>query len=296
MMFFKKHWFWIGVIAITISWAANTWYFESKQIDAPIFLNHYIEESIGNPTFLTLYYITNKSDNKELQMVNMDGLLLYPQQHDEFLYINSDQLQQQNVHQEFIHHYVKKTTFEISKDLLSPKHLKDGIDVKNIEAIFSESTLMNVPIGHIRLLPPVSDSKALHSESSSSSNDGSRIVAYTASERLTIEEIKKPFEKEIGNEYKIEFIKHKSSPNQSANNTPKQQPITEWPLELEVNDVLITKIQFNLDSKNVLSPQLSIKGKTQSGKPFQIPVFNYGETYLEQEDINWYINRSMEVK
>ena len=155
---------------------------------------------------------------------------------------------------------------------------------------------MTVPIGHIRLLPPVSDSRVLHSQSSSSSNDGSRRVAYTASERMTIEEIKKPFEKEIGNEYKIQFIKHSSSPNQRANKTPKQQPITEWPLELEANDVLITKIQYNLESKNALSPQLLIKGKTDSGKVFQVPIFNYGGTYLEQEDINWYINRSKEVR
>ena len=296
MMYVKKYWFWLAITTVLISWTANTWYFKSKQIDAPIFLTHYIEESIGNPTFLTLYYITNKSDHKDLQVVKLDDLLLYPQQHDGFIYMDSDQLQRQNVHQEFTHHYIRKTTFEISKDRLSPQHLKDGIDVKNIEAIFSERAPMTVPIGHIRLLPPVSDSRVLHSQSSSSSNDGSRRVAYTASERMTIEKIKKPFEQEIGNEYKIEFIKHNSSPNQRANKTPKQQPITEWPLELEVNDVLITKVQFNMDSKNALSPQLSIVGKTHSGKSFQVPIFNDGETYLEQEDINWYINRSKEVR
>ncbi|MDX1770562.1 MAG: hypothetical protein R3328_03420 [Planococcaceae bacterium] len=292
MMYFKKYWFWFAIMAVLISWTANTWYFKSKQIDTPIFLTHYIEESIGNPTFLTLYYITNKSDHKDLQLVKLDDLLLYPQQHDGFIYMDSDQLHRQNVHQEFTHHYIRKTTFEINKNLLSPQHLKEGIDVKNIEAIFSERAPMTVPIGHIRLLPPVLDSRVLHSESSSSSNDGSRRVAYTASERMTIEEIKKPFEKEIGNEYKIQFIKHNSSPNQGANKTPKQQPITEWPLELEVNDVLITKIQYNLESKNALSPQLLIKGKTDSGRAFQVPIFNYGDTYLEQEDINWYINRS----
>ena len=283
-------------MAVLISWTTNTWYFKSKQIDAPIFLTHYIEESIGNPTFLTLFYITNKSDHKELQVVKLDDLLLYPQQHEGFIYMDGNQLKRQNVHQEFTHHYIRKTTFEINKDLLSPHHLKDGIDVKNIEAIFSERAPMTVHIGHIRLLPPVSDTRVLHSQSSSSSNDGSRRVAYTASERMTLEEIKKPFEKEIGNDYKIEFIKHNSSPNQGANKTPKQQSITEWPLELEANDVLITKVQFNIDSKNALSPQLSIKGKTESGKAFQVPIFNYGETNLEQEDINWYIDRSKEVR
>ncbi|MET0786445.1 MAG: hypothetical protein ABWY25_07060 [Paenisporosarcina sp.] len=187
MIHFKKYWFWVAIMAVLISWAANTWYFKSKQIDAPIFLTHYIEESIGNLTFLTLYYITNKSDHKDLQLVKMDGLLLYPQQHDGFIYMDSNQLQRQNVHQEFTHHYIRKTTFEINKDLLSPQHLKDGIDVRNIEAIFSERAPMTVPIGHIRLLPPVAVSKVLQFVSSSSSSAGDNRIVYTANEPLSIE-------------------------------------------------------------------------------------------------------------
>lgn len=296
MMYVKKYWFWLAITTVLISWTANTWYFKSKQIDAPIFLTHYIEESIGNPTFLTLYYITNKSDHKDLQVVKLDDLLLYPQQHDGFIYMDSDQLQRQNVHQEFTHHYIRKTTFEISKDRLSPQHLKDGIDVKNIEAIFSERAPMTVPIGHIRLLPRVSDSRALAFLSNSSGSLGDNRIVYSANEPLTIDKITMPFEQEVKDLYEIEIMNDPFSTNKGSNKTSNQEQETEWPIELESRDRFTSNIQLNRKSKSVLNLQFMINGQTSSEKPFQIPMYVAEEPFLSQSDINFYIKRATEEK
>lgn len=296
MMYIKKYWFWFAIMAILISWTVNTWYFKSKQIDAPIFLTHYIEESIGNPTFLTLYYITNKSDHKDLQVVKLDDLLLYPQQHDGFIYMDSDQLQRQNVHQEFTHHYIRKTTFEINKDLLSPQHLKDGIDVKNIEAIFSERAPMTVPIGHIRLLPPVAVSNVLQSVSSSSSSAGDNRIVYSANEPLSIEKIDLPFDQKVKGLYEIEFMKNPISTNGGQNKTANQELATEWPIELETRERFISTIQINMKSKSMVSLQFMIKGKTRSEKSFQIPFHAAEEPFLTQSEVNSYINNATEVR
>lgn len=296
MIFFKKNWFWLAITTVLISWAANTWYFESKQIDAPIFLTHYIQESIGDTTYLSLYYITNKSDNKEIQLVKMDGLTVYPQQQDGFIYMDSDQLQQQNVHQEFTHHYIRKTTFEINKDLLSSQHLKDGIDVKNIEAFFSESAPVTVPIGHILLLPRVSVSKVLQFVSSSSNSDGDNRIVYTATEPLTIDKITMPFEQEVKGLYEIEIMNDPFSTNKGSNKTSNQEQETEWPIELESRDRFTSNIQLDRKSKSVLNLQFMINGQTSSEKPFQIPMYVAEEPILTQSDINFYIKRATEEK
>lgn len=297
MIVIKKSWFWLAIVSVLISWAANTWYFESKQIDAPIFLNHYIEESIGNPTLLSLYYITNKSDHKEIQLITMDGLTVYPQQQEGFFYMmNNDQLQQQNVHQEFTHHYIRKTTFEISKDLMSPQYLKNGIDVTNIEAVFSESPPMTVPIGHIRLLPPVSDSGALQFLSNSSRTLGESQIVFTATEPLSIEEIGMPFKQKEKGLYEIEFMKEPLSTNVDSNKNSNEEQATKWPIELESNERFTSTIQFNMKLKSVVSLQFMIKGETSSEKPFEIPFNAAEEPNLSQSDLNSYLNRSKEER
>jgi len=295
-LFFKKNWFWVAISSIIISWIGNSLYFESKQLDSPIFLTHYIEESIDNPTFLSVYYITNKTDYKELQMITMDGLTLYPQQSDSFFFMTGNQVEQQNIHQEFTHHYLKLAKFEIHKDLLSPQQLKEGIDVKNIEAVFSEGPSITVPIGHIRFQPLNNTyDDTLRNVSSSSDNSGLNKLVHTASEALTIEQLILPFGTALEGAYEVEVSKHRP---QSYLRSNKIEPIQiiNWPVHLEESESLSTTIQYNMDSRLVLSLQFMLSGQTNTGKKFQIPFHTSEQTYLTQTDINSYIKNASEVK
>ncbi len=295
-MFFKKYWFWIVISSIVVSWIGNSLYFESKQLDSPIFLTHYIEESIGNSTFLSIYYITNKSEHKELQMITMDGLTVYPQQPEDFFFMTGNQAQQPNYHQEFTHHYLKIATFEIHKDFLSPQQLKDGIDVKNIDAVFSEGPSITVPIGHIRLIPFNNTYEdTLRNSSSSSDSNGVNKFVHTASDALTIEQLMLPFGKELEGAYEIEVSKHHLENYLSSNKNIKPIPIKDWPVDLEESESLTTTIQYNMKSKLVLSLQFMLSGQTSTGKKFQVPFYTSQKPYLTQADINSYIERESEV-
>jgi hypothetical protein len=60
--------------------------------------------------------------------------------------------------------------------------------------------------------------------------------------------------------------------------------------------VFITNIHYNLESKNALGLQFIIKGETQSGKNFQVPIMADQQPYLTQADINTYIEQASEVE
>lgn len=296
-MFFKKHWFWIAISSIIISWIGNSLYFESKQLDSPVFLTHYMDQDIEQEiTYLSLYYITNKTDVTELQQIQMDDLILYPQQPNGFFFLNN-QTQQQNYHQEFTHHYLKKATFEIHKDQFSSNHLKDGLKVQKIHAIFSQGSSMSFPIGQIHLTPQEIRSEYLRFESGSGSSNGDYQSTHTASEALILTELRSPFETELETEYAIKLTYNQQSYFAGKfNNTSNKDTSGEWPIQIKENERLLTNIQLNTESNQVLNLGFNLIGQTSTGKNFQTSIYAYQEPYLKQADINSYIERASEVK
>jgi len=293
----KKYWFWIVISTIIISWFGNTLYFKSKQLDAPIFLTHYINLNIEEEvTYLSLYYITNKTDFTELQQIQMEGLTLYPQNNG-FFFMN-DQNQQQ-YHQEFTHHYLKKATFEIHKDQFNAKQLKDGLEVEKIEAVFSQSPSKSMPVGQIHMNPNEVRNDLLRNDRSSGSSNGDFQSNHSASEALTITELILPFGKQLEKEYEIKLThNHQSYFAGTFTNTTvsNRYPVNKQPIQMKENDTLLTKIQLNTKSNKVLNIQFILRGQSNSGKKFQTSINAYLEPYLTQSDINSYIERASEVK
>lgn len=272
-------------------------YFESKQLEKPIFLTHYIDQDIEQEiTYLTLYYITNKTEFTELQQIQLDNIILYPQQQNGFFFIN-DQTMQQSHHQEFTHHYLKKTTFEIQKDQFNSQHLKDGLTVENVYGIFSQGSFMSFPVGQIHLRPHELRSELLRNDSSSGSSNGDYQSTHTASEALVLTELRSPFDEELETEYAIKL----SHNNQSYfagkfNNNSNRDISGEWPIHLGKNETLLTNIQINTKTNKVLNLRFNLIGQTSTGKNFHTPMYSYHVPYLTQADINSYIERASEVK
>ena len=62
--------FWVALSLIGISWIANSIYAYSKQLDEPIFLDHYIETALQDTIYMTFYYLTNKNDLTKVTSVS----------------------------------------------------------------------------------------------------------------------------------------------------------------------------------------------------------------------------------
>lgn len=297
ILFLKKHWFWIVISSIIISWIGNTLYFESKQLDRPVFLTHYIDQDIEQEiTYLSLYYITNKTDLTELQQIQLGDLILYPQQPNGFFFMH-DQTQQQSYQQEFTHHYLKKATFEIHKDQFNSNHLKDGLTVEKVYAVFSQSSSMSYSIGQIRLSPQESRSEILRNDSSSGSSNGDFQSIHSASEALVLTELHSPFAKELETEYAIRLTHNNQSYFAGKfNNTSDKDISGGWPIQIGENERLLTNIQLNTKSNKVLNLRFNLIGQTSSGKNFQTSIYSYQDPYLTQADIHSYIERASEAK
>lgn len=280
-----------------ISWIGNTLYFESKQLDRPLFLTHYIDQDIEQEiTYLSLYYITNKTDFTELQQIQMDDLILYPQQPNGFYFMHN-QTQQQSFQQEFTYHYLKKATFEIHKDQFNTNQLKDGLSVDKVYAVFSQGSSMNYSIGQIRLTPYENRSEILSNDRSFASSNGDYQSIHSASEALALTEIRSPFTKELETEYAIKLIHNNQSYFDGKFNTTSNKDTSgEWPIQIGENERLITNIQLNTKSNKVLNLRFNLIGQTTSGKNFQTSIYSYQEPYLTQTDINSYIKNASEVK
>lgn len=75
----KPRFFWIALILIGISWISNSIYAHSKQLDKPIFLDHYIDVELQDYIYITFYYLTNKNDSSVVSSVSTGELIGYPE-------------------------------------------------------------------------------------------------------------------------------------------------------------------------------------------------------------------------
>ena len=72
----KEKILWVGLIFVMISWVGNYLYFQSKQLEHPIFLDHYYEVYLQDETYLTFYYLSN-----EPPMIEITGFRVYARAH-----------------------------------------------------------------------------------------------------------------------------------------------------------------------------------------------------------------------
>jgi hypothetical protein len=283
-MWFKIHWFWLALGAIVVSWMGNYIYFESRQLEHPILLRHYIEQTIEETTYLTLYYISNKNDYTNIQMITIDGVSVYPQDNTSFFIENTPQ---QAFHQEFNHHYLKQTMIEIPKDMLSEQQLKAGIDVEEIDVVFSNNDSLKMPIGHIRLMPNDSIDGPLTQISNSGGNDGVYQSVLQAKESLKMDEFVMPFEDALSKDISITVETNNQKYIMDSKNDVSNSG--NWPIALETNEFLRTNIKINSTGNKVINLQMKWTGKTETGKSLHTYLLANKFPYLSQKDVNSYV-------
>lgn len=289
--------FWFALILIGISWVANTIYAHSKRLDEPIFLDHYIDTTLQEDTYITLYYLTNVNDSTSIPYVNVNGVTAYVVQDvffNNFGFDNHAHVDQ-NL-QTFTHHALRKIQLELNTFELEDA-LQDGKFAFNkVEVFFSDGRSITVPIGEITIHDITPDNDVLESLAASSSSDGSSQSMYRAKEDLMIKDISLKYRDILQDHLHVKIDTSKQAITDDAPATEFTYDVQgasgtdlvniEFPYELTKDETFNIHTQLASDYIGYIETHLEIVGTTINGKDFtEYYWFSSQSPYLDRQEV-----------
>ena len=272
----RERYFWIAIGLIAISWIANSFYAQSKQLKEPVFLDHYIETAMDDHNYITFYYLANKNDRSRISYVELGELHGYPQ--NDILYMDHSPT---NI-DTYTHHVLRSVTVQLNDFGVGRS---DALTFNELTAYFADgvkTTRITSSIGEVIIHPeryPILDkSDALQQRSGGSSSDGSSWDTFQASEPLTIKEITFPFDEPIANQFTFSIKGKQGHTSLDA---------LDLPIQLNKDGHLTFEMQLrDMNYVNPFEFAVRISGTTEQGKPFTNYVMYHSYPYLTQEDVN----------
>lgn len=299
----KARTFWISLFLIGISWVINSMYAQSRQLDDPIFLPHYIETNLQEHVHIPLYYLTNRNDSSSISYVTIDGIPNDIARNDFFddFGFNHQPEHHQNL-QTFTHHALRNIQLQLNTFELE-NLLQDGkFTFNEIEVFFNDGGNMTVPIGEITIRETLPDQKALESLGGSSSSDGDSKSIYRVTEDLSIENISLKFG-DILQDHLLVKVDDKSLADirnslytdfpQSWGDVPgiDIQNIT-LPYGLKKDETLYIYTQVLPGFIGYIESTVEFSGITETGESFIFSSWLMSQQpYLNQKDVNKMINK-----
>lgn len=304
----KERLLWAGIALILLSWVGNYAYFHSKQLNEPIFLNHYYEGFLGEEISFTFYYLTNKQDPAEVTDVQIDGVEMVSVFNDGQEYGMWQESSSLSVVQEFRHHYLKSVTLQFNKEFIQFNEAESSLSFEKMEVFFSNQSSIIADVGKVNLYLDNREINVLDSRMSSSSNQHRSEEAMVTKEPIIIEEISIPFPEELAGEVAVKIDLDQGRLNEfgSLNNGRdfpswlEENREKKWeetpgipigkkdllPLNLNKSEWLHLYMNFNPERISYFQFGIHIKGKTESGDPFEQIAPIIDQPYLEQQDID----------
>lgn len=305
----KERFLWAGIVLVFLSWIGNYVYYQSKQLDQPIFLEHFYQGVISEEKSFTFYYLTNKQDPAEVTHVQIDGVDMVNVLNDGQGFGMWQDSSQPIFVQEFRHHYLKSVTLQFNKDFVQLNETKPSLSFETMEVFFNnnQSTIV-AEIGKVNLYQDNSQTHVFDSRMSSSSNQHRSEEAMVTREPITIEEISIPFPKQLAGEVavkvdldqerlnELEPVKHGGEiPEWFEENRERKWEETPgvsieekklFPIYLNENEWMHLYMYFHPEHTSYFEFGIQIKGKNDSGEPFEqiAPIIDHPS--LEQEDID----------
>lgn len=303
--FLREKLFWFGMIIVVISWVGNYLYFQSKQLEQPIFLDHYYETYLQEDNYLTFYYLTNKQDPTQINYALIDGLEAYPISIDGFW---NGAPNTPKFEQEFSHQYLKSVRLQLPKyDLPIEEGSDDVWSFEEITFAFSDGEMVTTDIGNVNVYGRLPNSDVFESRVSSSNNQHRSDNSMVAVKPATVEAITIPFSEEISQDVLVkvntdqEKLKELEAMNQGGNPPDwfEGERDIDWenvsgvsidedifPFELKKDDWLTLSMKFNPNRKSYFEFGIEINGKTAEGEPFMRKASIIDHPYLTQQAVS----------
>ncbi|TCN20392.1 hypothetical protein [Mesobacillus foraminis] len=296
----KERVMWGGLVLICMSWAFNYVYFQSKQLEKPIFLEHYYETFIDEGAQLPFYYLTNKKNSEEVSHVVIEGLEGVDVMAVGGEFWGEDET---NFIHEYSHYLLKSVTLEFSEEFAWDSK-EASFTFENISVYFQNQTHIVEDVGKVTLNRLPENEGVFENRMSSSSNQHRSDSALLANEGLTIEEITVPWpdlkeEVEIKITLDQEKLRELDALTEEGNSPHWLDEGKEWeevpgtlidqgvfPLRFDKNDWLHLNMYFHPDRASFFQFPILIKGTTEAGKTFvdSIPIIDSPD--LEQTVID----------
>ncbi|WP_010098768.1 hypothetical protein [Ornithinibacillus scapharcae] len=264
----------------------NYLFFHSKQLEKPIFLDHYLAIDNYNenqPVQISFYYITNKQNPAQISYVTIGDVQGYPIHYAGGLW-DSEHLF--SPHQEFTHHYLISQIVEFPSENI-PFDDSQSWSFDTMEVMYTNGETDTVPIGQVIISQVISASNkdALRSYSSSGSTNGDNTTSFKVIKTLEITDIYYPFADIIGDDYLA--VKIGTSDNSLKDDNPNGPKWLEeneynsfkmangfflqkdiFPFQMKQGEGLRVYTQTNPSIKEVYEFPLSIQGRTVDGDEF----------------------------
>ncbi|MCM3670622.1 hypothetical protein M3181_16790 [Mesobacillus maritimus] len=293
---------WLGIASILLSWVLNYAYYQSNQLDSPIFLDHYYEVNTAyDEQPLTFYYLTNKENPAEVQYVTIDGIdfEVYPVGNHSFW-----EGSEPSYEQSFRHQYLKSVTLEFNENILALKEQGNSFSFERMEVFFNDQSSIVADIGKVNFYR-TEDSDVFDSRMSSSSNQHWSHEAMLTREPITIEQISVPFDlnKEVAikvetNQQRLEELENLSHKGEIPEWIEEEQELkweeksgalsTEdiFPFKLGKGEWVSLNMYFNPNRTSYYQFGIKMEGKTEKGETF----INYSpindQPYLNQQQVD----------
>lgn len=271
----KERYFWAALGLIAISWIVNSLYAQSKQLEEPIFLNHYIETTTDEEghNYVTFYYLANKNDHSHINYIRLGDVEGFPQGDYFFTSTTAPQAIDVFNHQELRSINVKLRSFSENTEKQS---------FNEMAVFYSDGRSSTASIGEVIVHPKRfyanDDTTAMEQPSSGSSNDGSSWDTFRATEPLTIEKIAFPFDEPIEDRFSFTI---------SGKQTEQPLDALKLPIHLEKDKSVTLRVNFK--EKSFVNPfafAIRISGTTAEGKPFTNYAYYNLFPYVTQDDVN----------
>ncbi|RTR36293.1 hypothetical protein EKG37_01675 [Robertmurraya yapensis] len=298
----KERYLWIGLLLVVLSWGGNYLYFESKQLDEPIFMKHFYEQALpirnedeevtdtnyyeSEGIQLTFYYLTNKYDNVDVVDVYIDGAEVYVDSggFDYEFFGTSEPIH--HVEQEFRHYYLKSVTVGIHPEAFATGMPGDRWTFENMEVYFDNQEMMTANIGKVALLINDSTPEILEQRMGSGSNDGQSKSVFVSLKPLTVEDISVPFANEISDVFKAKVdiddieLRKELEDGEDIPSGFEEQSVdwentpgillknVEFPFKMETDERLSLNVFLNPNRTSFLELASKITGTTESGESF----------------------------
>lgn len=198
----KKSMFLTGMALILISFGVNLIYYVLHQLDEPIVLKHYYELDYREEIPVEIFYVTNRYEPVNIQMIDIPGMNTLPGNTGGF-YFHQDTAHQ-NIKNEYRHQVLKSYSFIIDGQNLF-KENNDPIAIDEVRIHFSDGTVKTADIGQLIIYKDHQEVRPLNQQMSGSSNRNLDWNIYVANKPVTIEKINYSFRNILDEDFKIKL-------------------------------------------------------------------------------------------
>ncbi|WLR46594.1 hypothetical protein LC065_13565 [Halobacillus litoralis] len=291
--------FMISLLIIAISWGGNLWFYQSKQLKEPVFLEHFY----GGVGMFELYYLTNRDDPAQVVSVEFsDGTTLHAES-DYYALQNENPAYGPDVRSRSSHYLLKTTRFDEQqmREMSVDHEGQATIHFNNGKTIISD-------IGKVTTSELRDGNGIFRSQSSSSSSNGRSIRSFTVVEDIKIESMTSPFP-DVDEDVKMKLytssIGSTGTPDGGGPRSYSKEMDKDWsevagaplesidfPIEMKRGERIRLTMQEKPNEIRSYSYEIVMEGKMINGEqPFMQPFYVSNDPQFSTEQMDLLIER-----